>query len=296
LPISILRIPEESDIGVFEVGMNHAGEISHLASIAQPRVGVVTNVGYAHIEFFESIQGIAAAKRELIESLPPDGVAVLNADDERVTRFVHPGRTIRYGFSDEADIRAMAIDDGFIVDGIRFTTALAGRHSVSNILAGLAVAMVYGIPFRELTDVVAALRPSKMRGERAVRNGITILNDSYNSNPDAARVMIDCLRKEHAQRRIAVLGEMLELGHMSEQLHRELGAYAAHVGVDVVIGISGASRFLVEEAQRKQEAYFFPDPDAAGAFLKNFVHTGDAILFKGSRGTHVERALATMEA
>jgi UDP-N-acetylmuramoyl-tripeptide--D-alanyl-D-alanine ligase len=296
LPLSILRIPNESEIAVLELGMNHAGEIRALASIANPRVGVVTNVGYAHVEFFESIDGIAAAKRELIEALPIDGIAVLNADDERVSCFTFAGRTIRYGFSDTADIRAELTANGFAVNGVEFETELPGRHSISNILAGIAVATVaYGIPLADLAAPVAALRPAKMRGERTVRNGIIILNDSYNSNPEAARHMIDCLQAEPAKRRIAVLGEMLELGHMAEPLHRQLGAYAANAGVDLVIGIAGASKFLVEEAAHTQAAHFFPDAESAGNFLKQIVHAGDAILFKGSRGTHVERALATME-
>ena len=138
-----------------------------------------------------------------------------------------------------------------------------------------------------------------MRGERKVWRGATVLNDSYNSNPEAARNMLDVLRNEPAKRRIAVLGEMRELGEMSEQLHRELGAYAAKAGIDVVVGIHGAARFLVESAlaagARADATYFFDGPEPAGDFLKDFVKAGDAILFKGSRGTKVETALARME-
>jgi UDP-N-acetylmuramoyl-tripeptide--D-alanyl-D-alanine ligase len=138
-----------------------------------------------------------------------------------------------------------------------------------------------------------------MRGERYDWRGVTVLNDSYNSNPDAARSMLDVLREEPAQRRIAVLGEMLELGRMAEKLHRELGAYAAHSGVDVLVGVRGVSRLMVEEAQKAglsdRAAFFFPDSSSAGDFLREFVRPGDAILFKGSRGTHIEAALAAME-
>ncbi|MBV9081549.1 MAG: UDP-N-acetylmuramoyl-tripeptide--D-alanyl-D-alanine ligase [Acidobacteriaceae bacterium] len=307
LPLSILRMPEHAEVGVLEMGMNHAGEIRELARIAEPQVGVVTNVGYAHVEAFDSIEGVAAAKRELIEALPETGVAVLNADDGRVLRFreKHRGRTITYGFSDRADIRAIEVESGpagsdFTVDGVRFHTSLAGRHSVSNILAGLAVARVFGIELRDLIERVAALRPAKMRGERVSRGGVTILNDSYNSNPEAARSMIDVLRAEPARRRIAVLGEMLELGQMAERLHRDVGAYAAKAGVDVLVGVCGVSRFTVEEAVKagldSHAALFFEDPESAGSFLRGFVKAGDAILFKGSRGTHVEKALARMEA
>lgn len=292
LPLSILRIPDESEIAVFELGMNHAGEIRDLAAIAKPRIGVVTNVGYAHIEFFDSIEGIAAAKRELIEALPPAGIAVLNADDERVSKFPHPGQTIRYGFSPNADICAEMDGSVFRVNGIRFETQLAGRHSILNILAGLSVATAVGIELKQLVEPVARLTPAKMRGERKTHNGVTILNDSYNSNPEAAKRMLDCLAKETAARRIAVLGEMLELGHMAETLHRELGRYAKEKGIEVIVGIAGAAKLLTEEAGSQ---YFFPDAESAGDFLRNFVRPGDAILFKGSRGTHVERALARIE-
>jgi UDP-N-acetylmuramoyl-tripeptide--D-alanyl-D-alanine ligase len=301
LPLSILRLPEDSEMAVLEMGMNHAGEIRDLVRIAEPNHGVVTNVGYAHVENFDSIEGVAAAKRELIEGLPANGVAILNADDPLVAAFAasHNGRNITYGYSPRADIHVEVEKHGFTVQGVHFQTALDGRHSVLNILAGIAVAGVFGIPPKELVAAVAALTPGKMRGERKVWRGATVLNDSYNSNPEAARNMLDVLRAEPASRRIAVLGEMRELGQMSEQLHRQLGEYAAHVGIDVVIGIHGAARFLVESAGKAglpaKSALFFDQPDSAGDFLKDFVQSGDAILFKGSRGTQVETALARME-
>ncbi len=135
---------------------------------------------------------------------------------------------------------------------------LPGQHSILNILAGIAVATAYDIPLAELVEPVATLRPAKMRGERVVRNGITILNDSYNSNPEAARRMIDCLQKEPAQRRIAVLGEMLELGpHGGAACTVELGRYAADSGIDVVIGIAGASRSAGRSRKQKTAKLIF---------------------------------------
>jgi UDP-N-acetylmuramoyl-tripeptide--D-alanyl-D-alanine ligase len=288
------------------MGMNHAGEIRQLAALAEPQFGLVTNVGYAHVESFDSIEGVAAAKREIIESLPSEGVAILNADDELVRKFreVHAGRTVTYGFAAGADIRATEVEmhaEGvaFTVRGVRFHSGLTGRHSISNVLAGLAVASLFGIAFSELTAVVGGLTPGKMRGERSRWRGITILNDSYNSNPEAARRMIDVLASERATRRVAVLGEMLELGSMSEALHRELGSYAARAGVDALVGIRGAAAFMVDEAKRagmtERDVFFFDDPYTAGAFLRDWVAPGDAILFKGSRGTQVEKALAKMQ-
>jgi UDP-N-acetylmuramoyl-tripeptide--D-alanyl-D-alanine ligase len=305
VPLSILRMPDSAELGVIELGMNHAGEIRDLAAIAKPSIGVITNVGYAHIENFQSIDDIAAAKRELVEALPADGVAVLNADDPRVASFarVHRGKVVTYGLDRAATIRAEQVKfaaDGviFCVDGVRFRSKLLGRHGILNILAALAVAGLYGISLAECVEPVSQLEPGKMRGQRSIWRGVIILDDCYNSNPDAARLMIDVLKDEPADRLIAVLGEMLELGQWSETLHRETGSYAAEAGVHVLVGIRGAAAFMVEAAASRGmngNAFFFNEPEPAGAFLQKFVRAGDAILFKGSRGTHVERALAVME-
>jgi UDP-N-acetylmuramoyl-tripeptide--D-alanyl-D-alanine ligase len=302
LPLSILRMLSDARVAVLELAMNHAGEIRRLSQIARPNIGVVTNVGHAHMEAFDSIEGIAAAKRELIEALPADGVAVLNFDDPLVLPFseIHAGRTITFGFNAGAGIRATNFEDtsigiSFSVDGVQFTSPLHGRHSVSNFLAGIAVAGLFGIRPRELTEVVRGIPPGPMRGERILHNGILILNDCYNSNPDAARVMLDVLRDTQAKRRIAVLGEMLELGRWSGALHRGVGTYVAEQGIDVLVGIRGAASNLVDAAkeagQAANAAFFFDDPATAGDQLRKIAQAGDVILFKGSRGTHVERAL-----
>ncbi len=302
VPLSLLRLPRESRVAVIELAMNHAGEIRDLSAIAQPNIGVVTNVGHAHMEAFASIEGVAAAKRELIESLPSDGVAVLNADDVRVAQFraAHRGRTVTFGLTESADVRAANVEltgEGlrFSVDGVPFESPLAGRHNLLNLVAGIAVAGLFGIHPRELAGVVREFTPGAMRGERFVHNGILILNDCYNSNPDAARAMIDALRDTPAKRRIAVLGEMLELGRWAESLHREVGNYVASSGIEVLVGIRGEACHLVDAAKEASHAvdaaFFFSDPVEAGDQLRKIARPGDAILFKGSRGTHVERAL-----
>jgi len=300
LPLSILRLPQDARAAVLEIGMNHAGEIRELAAIARPNVGVVTNVGYAHIEFFDSIEGIAAAKRELVESLPPDGTAVLNADDRRVAKFPFAGRRILYGQSSEADVRAEDVEyslEGtrFRVGPVQFETKLAGRHNVSNLLAGIAVAGLYGIEAARLQDAVKKIFPGKMRGERFHYRGVLVYNDCYNSNPDAVRAMLDVLADTPARRRIAVLGEMLELGQWAEPLHRDVGTYAAERGIDVLVGIRGAACCTLDAATRAGlragAAFFFENPEDAGRHVATLAETGDAILFKGSRGVHVERAL-----
>jgi UDP-N-acetylmuramoyl-tripeptide--D-alanyl-D-alanine ligase len=296
VPLSILRLPDGCRAVVLEMGMNHAGEIRQLAAMAKPQIGVVTNVGYAHVEFFDSIEGVAAAKRELIEALPSDGVAVLNADDPRVARFgdAHPGRTVTFGFAPSADIRAedmQATPNGarFRALGVDFETGLTGRHAVSNLLAAIAVAREFGIAPERLREPVRTFAVGKMRGERLEHNGITIWNDCYNSNPEAVESMIGVLKQTPAARRIAVLGEMLELGDASDALHRQVGRYAADHGIDLVIGVHGTARALVDAAGG--DARFFEDPAAAGDFVRSLARPGDAILFKGSRGIRMEQAL-----
>ena len=303
VPLSILRLPDGCRAAVLEMGMNHAGEIRELAGIARPEIGVVTNVGYAHVEFFEDgIDGVAAAKRELIEALPPDGVAVLNGDDERVRSFRnrHPGRSITFGFSECAEVKAGRYEETtsgarFRALGVDFETGMAGRHAVMNLLAAIAVARVFGIAPERLQDAVRSFTAGKMRGERRVYQGITVWDDCYNSNPEAAQSMIDVLRETPANRRIAVLGEMLELGRSSDALHRQVGRYAAEHGVDFLVGVSGHAKAMVEAAVATglsaSAASFFDEPAAAGIMARRIAQPGDAVLFKGSRGVKVERAM-----
>ena len=178
---------------------------------------------------------------------------------------------------------------------VRGSPALTSFCLSAFVLAGVAVAGVLGAAPADLTDAIAGLAPGKMRGEQILHNGIQIINDSYNSNPEAVRAMLDVLAARPERRKIAVLGEMRELGRWAPDLHREAGAYAAGVGINVLIGVCGSARFLVEESikrgMRADAAFFFETPLQAGDKLKELAQAGDVILFKGSRGTRVELAM-----
>jgi UDP-N-acetylmuramoyl-tripeptide--D-alanyl-D-alanine ligase len=303
VPLSILNLPDDAEAAVLEIGMNHAGEIRDLAGIAGPEIAIVTNVGTAHIENFDSIEGIAAAKRELVEALPAGGVAVLNADDERVRGFAsaHRGRVLLYGTHESAEFRAE--DVHYDASGVRFSLPghgefvcpLPARGGLSAALAALAAAHLFDIPLHEAGAALAAIHPPKMRLERLERDGFVIWNDCYNSNPEAATMMLDLLAETPARRRIAVLGEMLELGRWSESLHRGVGVHAARCGLSVLVGIRGAAKHLVDAARgaglEAGAASFFEDPHEAGQWLRQIARPGDALLFKGSRGVRVEQAL-----
>lgn len=302
LPLSILRISDQSEAAVLEMGMNHSGEIARLCEIARPQIGLVTNVGAAHIENFENIEGIAAAKRELIESLPPDGVAILNADDSRVAAFAASttARVETFGLGEAAKTRATQISfslegASFRIEAQPFHSQIPGRIGVLNITAGVAVARLWGVPLRQLSEAARTIELPKMRTQKLEHQGMTIWNDCYNSNPDATKAMLDLLRDTAPGRRIAVLGEMRELGHWAEPLHSDIGRYAVESGFSVLLGIRGAARFTIESAMKAglsaRAACFFESPEEAGIALKSIAQPGDTILFKGSRGTRVELAL-----
>jgi UDP-N-acetylmuramoyl-tripeptide--D-alanyl-D-alanine ligase len=311
LPLSLLRIDDEAQVGVLEMGMNHRGEIRKLAGIARPSVGVVTNVNAAHLEFFESVDEIALAKRELIESLGPEGVAVLNAGDDRVRGFaaVHPGRVRTFAVEAGADYQAVKLESlgskgmRFVLrwtsrEGVaretEYASPLPGRHNVANAAAAIAVAGVFGVEPPELVGAVSNLKAVRMRGEFVETGGVKVLNDSYNANPAAMMAMLEVLRQTEALRRVAVLGEMRELGEACAGLHRQVGAAAA-AAADVLVAVEGNAREIISGAVAAGLAasatHFFEDAAAAGDFLAGFLEAGDAVLFKASRGVGLERAV-----
>jgi UDP-N-acetylmuramoyl-tripeptide--D-alanyl-D-alanine ligase len=290
---------------VIEMGMNHAGEIRALCRIAEPNWGVVSNVGMAHAEFFaDGIDGIAMAKYELVQSLPEDGLAFLNADDARVRRFADGmgDRAILYGLSADAKVRAINIlshglyGSEFDVEVDDASTHallhLAGSHNVLNALAATAVGVQTGIALRTCLDALMLLGPTDKRGVIRRWNGAFIVDDTYNSNPDALRAMIRGLRETPGDRRILIAGEMLELGAEGPALHAACGEAAADAGIDVIVGVRGMARTLVEAARaRGAEAIFVDTPAEAGVWMHDHLRSGDVVLLKASRGVRLEQAL-----
>ncbi len=314
LPLQLLRLEPEHEFAVIEMGMNHAGEIAQLARIAVPDWGVITNVGVAHIENFPDGQGgIARAKYELVESLPASGVAFLNCDDPYVGQFGRdfPGKAVYFGAGPCADPQIVAIRESshpemaclqidLVSNGQHATLnlPLLGRHNASNALAALAVAREAGVPLADAIAALETLTPGDKRGEVLSLAGATIINDSYNSNPEALRSMIQTLAARPALRRILVAGEMLELGSHAPALHAECGRAAAEAGIDVIVGVRGNAEHLVLAASDAGisgvAAIFLPDADAAGQWLKENLKLGDVVLVKGSRGVRLERAIETL--
>ena len=304
LPLQLLRIEPETEFYVSEMGMNHAGEITELARIAEPNVGVVTMVAPVHLEFFNSIAGIAKAKKELIDALPPTGTAILNKDDEFVRHFNEgrEGRVIFFGINSDADVRAENIvehgangsDFDLIVRGERVHAhlPLVGRHNIYNALAAIAVGLSHGISCKQAAEALSKLLPSDKRGQLINIGGATVINDCYNSNPKALESMVDALMGMPAERHIVVAGEMLELGPAGEELHRDCGRYMAQRGVSCLIGVRGLAQQMVEAARESGlKADFFAAPEEAGEWLATNANKGDAVLLKASRGVKLEKAI-----
>jgi UDP-N-acetylmuramoyl-tripeptide--D-alanyl-D-alanine ligase len=314
LPLTLFRLEESHDAAVLEMGMSRRYELQGLAVIAKPDVGVVTRVAPAHLEFFASVEEIALAKQELIEGLNGrDSVAVLNADDPLVATFAPhaPGRVLTYGVDNVADYRADAIEDrgalgsAFVVVGngrrTRLELSLPGRHVISNALAALAAASVWGIGEAEAQSIFRTLHAPAMRGELLrFSNGAALINDSYNSSPAALHAMIKVLAATpNYRRRILAAGEMRELGATSPQLHREAGKFAAETGkIDWVIGVEGDGAQIVEGAVTagvpRAQTRVFASSEEAAKFLADFVAPGDLLLVKGSRGVKMERIVESL--
>jgi UDP-N-acetylmuramoyl-tripeptide--D-alanyl-D-alanine ligase len=304
LPLQLLRLKPEHEVAVVEMGMNHTGEIATLARIASADWGVITNVGTAHIENFTDGQaGIARAKFELIEALPENGIAFLNCDDAYVSQFGRdfPGRAVYFGAGPCADPRLLEASED--LDGLhiryrageregQLTLNLLGAHNGSNILAGLAVALEAGVDLDAAVAALETLTAGDKRGEVIEIGGATIVNDCYNSNPEALRSMIRTLAARPAKRRILVAGEMLEMGEHGLALHTACGKAAAEAGIDLVAGVQGNAVHLASAAcTGGVAALFLPDAEAAGRWLLQNLQPGDVVLVKGSRGVHLERAI-----
>jgi UDP-N-acetylmuramoyl-tripeptide--D-alanyl-D-alanine ligase len=309
LPLMLLKVEPEHDVAVIEMGMSHSGEIRSLAEIAQPEIGVVTNVAPVHLEFFDSLAGIARAKYELIESLPTNGTAVLNADDEYVSQFGRDfnGQVLTYGTKAAADVCAKNVQTrgakGSEFDIVTATgrqharLPLVGEHNILNALAAVAVGLARGMKLSEIVEALATLAPPDKRGQVLKLGNVTVINDCYNSNPKALSAMVDALAAMKSGRRIVVAGEMLELGPTGEQMHRAAGQQIAEKKIDVLLGVRGMALAMVESAQQAGgRAEFVATPEDAGEWLSRETRDGDVVLLKASRGVKLEKALDTWKA
>lgn len=315
LPLSLLELRSRPEVAVVELGMNHAGEIRTLVAIAEPNVRVWTNVGDAHLGFFPSADAIADSKAEILERASADDVLVANSDDPRITARIgaFPGRRVMFGTTAAADVRATQVEYRGL-DGVRarvhtpagdfdLSTPLLGSGNLYNVLAAAAVAVTLGVDPAEITARAQALRPAYHRGELLrLPGGVTLIDDSYNSSPSALKTSLEIVRAASGSaRKIAVLGEMLELGDHATDLHRDCGRAAQAAGVDVLIVAGGKpAQALADEARAAGMApasvVVAGDKTAAGEALRQVVRPGDLVLVKGSRGIGLDKVVDMLKA
>jgi UDP-N-acetylmuramoyl-tripeptide--D-alanyl-D-alanine ligase len=315
LPLSLLELRSIPEVAVVELGMNHPGEIRTLVGIAEPEVRVWTNVGDAHLGFFASPDAIADAKAEILEQARSTDLLVANADDDRVTRRAKTfaGRVLTFGIDTSADVQATRIEDRGL-DGtravvrtpagdMRLDTPLLGPGNLSNILAATAVALEFGVPLDAIAARAVQLRPAHHRGELLrLPGGVTLIDDSYNSSPSALQRALHVIKvASGSARKIAVLGEMLELGAHAERLHRESGAAAAAAKLDLLIAVGGApARALADAAIENGMSaacvvYATTSVEAADLAVQR-TRPGDLVLVKGSRGIGTDAIVDRLKA
>ncbi|HEX8619761.1 MAG TPA: UDP-N-acetylmuramoyl-tripeptide--D-alanyl-D-alanine ligase [Thermoanaerobaculia bacterium] len=311
-PLCLDNMPDEAQVVVSEMGMNHSGEIAEIAGLMRPHVGVYTNIAPVHIEnFANGIEGVAAAKRELLENVVAGGTVVVNNDNDYVVRISKDfeGKRVTYGVQNEADYRATNIRERGLL-GTHFTLnaegetreldlVIPGAHNLDNLLAAIATARAVGISWEGIERGIREVKPAYHRGIIIPFNGAQIYDDTYNSNPYAlARTLELMTQAEVAGRRIAVIGDMLELGEQELQFHRDSGK-SIPKSIDVVVGVGKRALSLLEGAREAgfsdDVLHHFATAEDAGAFLRQEVRPGDLVLIKGSRGVGLDKAVAMLE-
>jgi UDP-N-acetylmuramoyl-tripeptide--D-alanyl-D-alanine ligase len=311
LPLTVWRLSEGHDRAVLEMGFYVPGEIEFLCDIAKPQVGVITNIGTVHAERAGSQETIARGKAELVESLPPgpEGVAILNYNDPLVRDMaqVTNARVFFYGLDPEADLWADHIE-GLGLDGIRFRlhyqgetihlkVPMIGRHSVHTALRAAAVGLVEGLSWQEITNGLhEGHMQLRLMAVRSKKDAL-LLDDTYNASPKSMLAALNLL-DELEGRKIAVLGDMLELGRYEHQGHEKVGIRAAEVA-DILMTVGTLGKIMAESAlqsgMREEQVYVFEDSDQVIKFLEEFLQAKDVVLVKGSHGMRMDRIVAALE-
>ncbi len=308
LPISVMEIEPDTEYAVLELGMNHFGEMSYLTKIAKPDVAIFTNIGTMHIEYLGSREGILRAKMEILEGMSGKGIVIMNGDEPLLwnLRDSMKRKHFYFGVKNEAcDVRASEFSS--TGDGERFTATgfgrtvpifvpAAGRHSVYNALAAATAALLCGAEDGDIRDGLADFQNTGRRQQIYVKKGFTIIDDCYNAGPESMAAALDVLAARKCEgRKIAVLGDMLELGPVSSAEHYRVGRLAAEKGIDVVMAFGANSSRVVSGAVTggvaASRALGYEDQDQLVQDLRARSHPGDVLLFKGSRGSRMERVL-----
>jgi UDP-N-acetylmuramoyl-tripeptide--D-alanyl-D-alanine ligase len=300
LPLTLFGAGPEDEVLVLEIGTNHPGEIARLGRIARPDAAVITSVGASHLEGLGTVEGVADEKASLLGFLRGGGLAVVHDDPRILSRVsLPPEKVVTFGLSPGSDLHPEGLEPlpggkgmRYFVRGVEFRLGLLGDWNVLNSLAASAIAMSCGVPLPECARRLADFKPPKMRMERLDVAGVTVINDAYNSNPESAsRAVREFSRLESAGRKVAVIGDMLELGEASEEYHRRLGTILSGCAVDVVAGVGPRCRALLEEVDGGRQKLGFESVDDVRPRMDDLFRPGDLVLLKGSRGVGLERLI-----
>jgi UDP-N-acetylmuramoyl-tripeptide--D-alanyl-D-alanine ligase len=296
LPLTVLEAPAGTDLLVLEMAMRGPGQIAELGAIAEPEVAVITNVGPVHVELLGSVEAIAAAKAEILTALPADGTAIVPADAGELEQHLGAApRLLRFGPGGDVEAGEQRVEEG-VTEALIVTPAGSQRfhfpfteaHNLTNALAAVALGVALGAPLSEMADRAASIGFSRFRGERLeLGDGIVLVNDCYNANPVSMRAALDHLGTLGAERTVAVLGEMAELGPGAAAFHREVGEHARAQGVDLLIGVG-------EPARDYDPDELVASPQDAAELLAARLERGDAVLVKGSRSAGLEAVAETL--
>ena len=296
LPLSLFNLDSSYEAAVLELGMSEPGEITRLAEISSPQIGVFTNIAPVHLESMGTIENVAKAKYELVQSLPQDGVVVLNADDKILSSWIGKirQRVITYGIEYEANIKVgsyQATDDGrstFEIDGHHFAINFPGVHNAYNAACAIAASSALNIDMATLIEPLKNMKPVSLRSDVFKAGGVTFINDCYNANPVSMRAAIDVLASfPKSGRRIAVLGDMLELGKDEVRYHQETGEYLNKLKIDALFAFGPLANHYLDKFNGAYKKHY-DNKSKLAANLKDYIKPGDVVLIKGSRGIALE--------
>lgn len=298
IPLTLLKLNADCEVAILEFGSNHPGEIKYLAEVASPTMGLITNIGPSHLEFFGDIEGVLHEKWSLIQLLPKDGLAVLNGDDPFL-RCLPQSKT--FGIENECDIMAVIIS--YSKCGLKFSVRLSpslntrystfdvvlnllGRHSIYNALAAIGITSSFELDYQLIQTAFRSFIPVQMRLIPTQVNGFTILDDTYNCNPLSMQAALQTLADYPTNgKRILVVGDMLELGDKAHDYHRQIGRMASAFGIDIIVAV-GKLCAAIEEAAKVYESQ-----EEAAQYLLECVESGDTVLVKGSRAMKMEKII-----
>ncbi len=309
LPMTLLQLNKSHQAAVVEIGMRGLGQITAMAKVAKPTIGVITNVGETHMELLGSMENIAKAKSEMARAIPISGKVVLNADDPYVSKMneVTKARVIYFSIDHAGDIKAFDIETknsgitefDAIIGGqtAHFTLNMLGRHNVYNCLAALAVGYACGLTVEEMQRGLAGFKPTAMRFEYKKIGDFAVINDAYNASPASTEAALSNLEQVAKGRKILVMGDMFELGSAEERAHRDVGTSAAAHHIDIVITRGELTHFTAQAARAAgvPEVHECQTHEAAADLLKKLLKPGDTVLFKGSHGMHMEKIIEMLE-